>query len=100
MSRVLSHPFRLGPNGSPVTVEQDSEAGLVEQLGQLALTRRGERPVTPGFGTTDPAFAGFDIGDLAAQVQRFGIPVTDIAAHITTEGDDSQRVTVTFEPVT
>lgn len=38
----------------------------------LALTRVGERPLVPGFGLTDPAFATFEPSELAAAVTLWG----------------------------
>lgn len=75
IARILSHPFRLGPNGTAATVEQDSDAGDAEQIAALALTVRGERELVPAFGISDPALQGIIPEELAAGVGRFGPPV-------------------------
>lgn len=76
MPALLSHPFRLGPGGSIATVEQHSDQHHAEAIAVLMSTRRGERVLAPTFGTSDPAFAEVDAGELAAQVALFGPPVT------------------------
>lgn len=96
MSRIISHPFRLGPNGSVVTVEQDSEQADIEQVAVLALTVIGERPLTPGFGITDPAFAGVIPAEIAAGVATFGPPV-NVSDVTSSPLSDGQLVEVTFE---
>lgn len=75
MARILSHPFRVAPNGHVVTVEQDTTAADAEQVAVFALTIRGERELVPAFGLTDPALYGIIPEELAAGVARFGPPV-------------------------
>lgn len=79
------------------TVEQDGESGVREQLAILALTVLGERPLTPGFGITDPAFAGFDAGEFAAQATRWQIPAGNLAIDVTPRTDTTQAVTIDFD---
>lgn len=97
MARVLSHPFRLSLNGSAVTVEQDSDAADAELIAVLALTRRGERPLVPGFGLTDPAFGGFTPGELAAAVAVYGPTRTITDVTVAFDSDTEQRVEVAFQ---
>jgi hypothetical protein len=98
VARVLAHPLRLLPNGSLGTVETDTDAHHAQELAVLVSTRRGERPLAPTFGITDPAFAGVDPAELAAQVAVFGPPVT-ITGVTTTYNDtgDTADVLVTFD---
>lgn len=96
MARRLSFPFRLLPNGQAATVEQGSEAGDRESIAQLVLTRPGERPLVPGLGITDPAFAGFEPTELTAAVALYG-PHVEIADVLVEAADDvSQTVTIEF----
>lgn len=97
VARILSHPFRLAAAGNVVTVEQDSDQADREQIAVLALTIRGERALVAGFGITDPTFAGFQPGELAAGVATYGPPVriTEVIEPRTTE--TVQEVTVRFE---
>lgn len=97
MARILSHPFRLTPVGNVVTVEQDSDQADREQIAVLALTIRGERPLVPGFGITDPAFAGFEAGELAAGVATYGPPVRIIEVIEPRTSETEQEVTIHFE---
>lgn len=92
MALILSHPFRLGPGGQAVTVDQDSDAGHAEQLAVLVMTRRGERPLALDFGLPDPAFRGIEPGELTAAVDRWGPPV--LLASIDTTTVDASRVAV------
>lgn len=96
MARTLSYPMRLAPNGSFVTVDQGTDTDAREQIAVICLTRPGERPVTPGFGTSDPAFTGFRGTELVAQIAQWGPPVAidDIAVEALT--DTVQHVTVEF----
>lgn len=94
---ILSHPFRLSLNGSAATVEDGTEAAAAEAVAVLALTLRGERPMCPAFGVSDPAFAGYDAGELAAGLALFGpdgVVIDGVAA--APVNDTTARVTITF----
>lgn len=73
---LLAFPFSLRPNGTVVTVTQDSDAANVQLIAALVLTRYGERELLPGFGTSDPAMFGLQPTELAAQVAQWGPAVT------------------------
>jgi hypothetical protein len=96
MALILSHPFRLLPNGAAATAEQQSEAAEAEQIGVLVLTRRGERPLASGFGIFDPAFAGLRATELVAAVAAYGPPVTINNVESTAVSDTVQQVTIEF----
>lgn len=98
MPRLLAHPLRLLPNGALTTVEAGTDAAHAQELAALIGTRRGERELVPGFGITDPAFAGLDDAELAAQVDVFGPPV--IITNIATTYNDAGTiadVVITFD---
>lgn len=97
MARILSHPFRLLPNGAAAAVEQDSDAGDTEQIAVLIMTVAGERELAPGFGITDPAFEGFLPGEIAAGVAAYGPPVTIVDVDVIDINETEQRVEVTYE---
>lgn len=97
MARILSHPFRLLPNGAVATVEQESDLADAEQIAVMALTVRGERPLVPGFGVTDPAYGGFDAGELVAGLAVYGPPRTIVATPIRWATDAEQVVDVIFD---
>lgn len=94
---LISHPFRLATNGVVATVEQDSDASRAELIAALVLTRIGERPLSPDFGVTDMVGQGLNEGELTAAVSTFGPDVRLADITITPVGQDTQRVTVTFE---
>lgn len=77
---MIAHPFRLV--GSTVaTVEQASDAGLIQSVAVLATTRRGERPLVPSFGITDPAFHSVSQAEINAGLALFGPDVTVEQVH-------------------
>ena len=77
MVALLSHPIRLDPTGRRfATVDQGSDQHHAEALAVLLETRRGERPLAPTFGTSDPTFSTVDAAELTAAVATFGPPVT------------------------
>lgn len=96
MARILSHPFRLLGNGSAATVEQSSDEANAEQLAVLALTRRGERPMAPGFGVGIDAFSRPDAAELAAGVALYGPSVHLAGVEVTPRNDTTLDVTVRF----
>lgn len=94
---LLSHPFRLEPNGSVATVEDGTDEAHAEGLAILALTRRGERTLVPEFGIPDPLFDEVTMADLNVGLLDYGPPieVTDLT---TTEVTDTlERITITFD---
>lgn len=94
--RILSHPFRLRPDGSVATVEQETDEAHAEQLACLVLTRLGERDLAPGFGISDPTFAGIEASEIAAGVAAFGPPVDVTDVRETPRDDGRLDVVVTF----
>lgn len=96
MSAILSHPFRLAPNGTVATVEQDSDQANAEQIGVLLLTFQGERPLAPGFGVPDPSFRGIPAGVITGQVARYGPRVTVRTVTAVAAGDAELDIQVTF----
>lgn len=72
---LLSFPFRLGLDGSPVTQEQSSDECFGEQIAQLISTIPGERIQAPLYGCNDPAFVGIDSTELVYKIELFGPPV-------------------------
>jgi hypothetical protein len=72
---LIAYPFRLSPAGNVTTVEEGSDTQLAHELACAVLTRPGERPLVPDFGTADPVFEGFDEDALRLHVDLFGPPV-------------------------
>jgi hypothetical protein len=93
---ILSYPFRLAPDGTVATVEQNSDQGNAEQIGVTLQTIQGERPLQPGFGIPDPVFAGVQPGVITAQTARYGPPVKIVAVELTARSDTETDIRVTF----
>lgn len=96
MPPVLSYPFRITAAGLAATVEHDSDQGRAERLAVLILTRRGEMPLAGDYGLTDPAFAGIERSELAAQVVKWGPKVKLGAVTAATASQSTSTVRVTF----
>lgn len=96
MARILSHPFRLVPNGAVATVEQESDQGDAEQIAVLVLTIRGERPLAPGFGVTDPTFGGFAVSEVVAGLTVYGPPRSIVEAIVRADTDTAQVVELVY----
>jgi phage baseplate assembly protein W len=90
---ILAHPLRLAGTALEV-VDQASDAGNAQQLAILLSTRRGERPLVPTFGTSDPTYADVDDAELTATVATFGPPVDVIT--VETTYDEAGRTAVTL----
>lgn len=97
MAEILSIPFRFGPDGRAATVEQDSTDGVAEQIAVLILTHAGERVLVPSFGIADPTWAGLDLVEINAGLQRFGPParVTQVRSEFV--DSHTERVLLEFE---
>jgi hypothetical protein len=95
--KLISHPFRLLPNGAVATVEEDSEAGDREGLVHIALTLVGERAMLPDFGVSDPTFTGFNPGELAACAAMYGPDVEIVSVDVTWASDTEQVVDISFQ---
>lgn len=68
---TIAHPFRLVA-GRVASVPVGSDAAINQHIAVLATTRRGERPLVPAFGITDPAFRAVDIAEVNAGLSLFG----------------------------
>jgi phage baseplate assembly protein W len=97
MSIVLSHPLRLGPTGSLVTVEQSSDSAVAEALAVLLLTKRGERTLVPQFGINDPTFDVLDTEALNLALATFGPPVTVEGVDVQVDAAGNANMDVTYE---
>lgn len=92
----MSFPFRLDPGGTVATVEQGSDRYVEEQLAVALLTTPGERIQAPTFGCADPAFAGFELGNLTRHLTDFGPEVTVTEVGTRRRSDDTEELTVNW----
>jgi hypothetical protein len=94
---LLSHPFRLGPTRAAATVAEGTDQALAEAIAVLALTRKGERPLVPEFGLSDPAFDDFDVAELNAQLATYGPDVTIVDVTVDVTDDTTATAVLTFD---
>lgn len=94
-TQLLSHPFLIKSNGTAKTVTAGSTAANAEAIAVLAQTIRGERPMAPAFGITDPTFQGLDAGEIQAGLSAFG-PDGVIIASVKSEPRTDTTTTVTI----
>lgn len=94
MVNILQHPFRVVA-GSVAVVDADDDVGTAQQIAVVVMTRRGERPLVPAFGTEDPTFNRVDISDIEATMRQFYPEITIEDAVVTVAGD-TQRVEVQY----
>lgn len=73
---LIAHPFRLFPAGVVATVTEGTEADITQALAVLVATGKGERPLVPTFGVTDPTFDELDAAEMNAALAVFGPDVT------------------------
>lgn len=71
MSTHLRLPLQVGPDGEFNTVEEDSDAEILQNVQVVLASRPGERLATIELGTDDPTFVGADPAALFAQVERW-----------------------------
>lgn len=96
--QTLSLPLRLDSQGHIVTVTQGSDEHAAELVAMLALTRKGERPLAPDFGITDPTFGALDSAELAVAVATFGPEGVRVAVADEQQIDESTRAySITIE---
>lgn len=93
--RVLSFPFRVR-GGRIVLTDQGSDVQHVELVAVTVLTRKGERPLVPDFGITDPVFNALDQAELRAALATYGPDVdVELGVRAVTEDTLAYDLTVT-----
>jgi hypothetical protein len=96
MTSLISHPFRLGPTGSIVVHEQDSDDCYAELLAVMIGTRPGERDQVPQFGINDPTFSTIDPHELTSKLSVFGPPLQIQGITVQPISDTEQDIIVEF----
>ena len=96
MAELFSFPFRMTPAGAASKVTADSDQARGERIAMLVLTRKGERPLVPDMGITDPLFSGFEPSEVSAELARWA-PDTALAnIDVDVVSPDSLEVLITF----
>lgn len=96
-TQLLSHPFRLLPNGVVATLPDGDDNYYAEQLAILIMTQPGERELVPAFGLRDPAYEGIDLATLSAQITLFGPPVSLEDVQVKPANDTEVDVAIAFQ---
>ncbi len=95
---MIGFPFHVDPETRQIaTVAAGSEEAAGQAIEILVLTRPGEHPLTPGFGTPDPVLAP-DV-DLVAEV-RAGLHLwgpEGVDARLASVATDGPSTTLTIE---
>lgn len=98
---LISFPFRLAPNGTIATVDQDTDDARIEAVAVLVLTRKGERTLAPDYGISDPAFEGIDLAEVTVGLIDYGPTGVEVAELDTEPVDDrTARTTLTINIAT
>lgn len=95
MAGVLAHPLRLA-GSSVALVDDTSDAGLAQELAVLMTTRRGERPMLPSWGVTDPTFDALDVAEVNGVLQLHGPDTVEVTDVLVTWDGTTQRAEVRF----
>lgn len=78
----LRHPLTFASNGRALTVEDATDPAVAQEIAFLLLTRVGERPMLPEYGTPDPTYDTAGPAAVAATVAAFGpdVTITDVTS--------------------
>ena len=95
---MLAFPFQIRLNGRAALVADDSEECDAQQIAFLLLTRIGERPLAPEYGTPDPTFdvRGSSEADITAAIAAMGPTVDVDSVTVTPTADGTSSVEITF----
>lgn len=95
---ILSHPFRLEPSGVVAVAQEGTTRANAEAVAVMAGTIRGERPVVPDFGVSDPAFGRLDPVEVQVGLNQYGPDgITITGVQVVPADDRTMRVTLSFE---
>ena len=93
---LISHPFRLRPNGTVYTVDQNSGDADAQQVAMILLTKIGERQAVPGFGVTDYTFTVPDVNQIVGAISLYYPGVTLENVKAVWEDDGFLRMEIEF----
>lgn len=71
MAETLQVPFRFAA-GKAAKVDARSDAGLLQQVAVLLMTRLGERPMRLALGVHDPTWHDLDLVEANSALRTFG----------------------------
>ena len=97
VTKLLSHPFRINPNGQAACLEENRDDYLAERIGLVLTTITGERPMCPQFGAGDLAFDGLALHQLNNQISLWRIPVRVTELQLAWGNDHTGNYSVCFD---
>lgn len=86
-------PFTILTDGTAETVQQDTSEDVVQCVAVLFGTAPGTRLMLPGYGITDPTFAGINQVIVQAAVKQWE-PRATVSMQYTPDGVEQVAVTV------
>ena len=100
MGEMLAFPFRVGPSGHLVTIDETSDEAVNQLVAAAVMTRPGERPLFPTFGIEDPVFSEIAGPSLAAVLSQFGpnVGLENVETRFT--DGTTQEVVITYREPT
>jgi hypothetical protein len=72
MSGAIAFPFKITGASEVATVPYGSDAEVEQAIAVLVLTRLGERPMEPDFGTPDPMMGEITASDIQVGLDSYG----------------------------
>lgn len=94
---LLSHPFRILPNGAAAVHEDGTDEYMAERIALILTTGAGERPLVPQFGLGDLAYEELLEPALAVQTELFEVPVDILSVQQTVLPNESRDYIVEFD---
>lgn len=91
VAQIIAHPFQVIGN-AVATVDDSSEDGTLQQVAVLVTTRKGERPMRPAYGITDPVFSSYDMAEVNAGLAMYLPGVRVRAVNVSAVNDVTERV--------
>lgn len=91
MSGAIAFPFKITGSGTVATVAYGSDAEVEQAIAALALTRLGERPMEPDFGTPDPLMGELTSSDIQVGLDSYGPDGIIIASVTSTPSPQSEN---------
>lgn len=96
MGETLVYPFRLGPSGHLLTIDDASDQANTQLIAAAILTKPKERQMFPSFGIPDPVFSEIHAAQLTAVLATYGpsVKLGDVVAEFVSSS--VQKVSITY----
>jgi hypothetical protein len=94
MSGAIAFPFHITGASEVATVPYGSDAEVEQAIAVLALTRLGERPMEPEFGTPDPLMGEITVSDIQVGLDSYGPDGIIIASVTSTPSPQNENMAI------